>query len=1016
MKQHSHSRRDLLSFLSMSALASFLPEKSLAAGIDKASEYPNDIPHTIAESPWPVSLGNHRVQIHVENPADAVAVIIPWRRIDANPEKKAVLIFDNQGNVVPNLACITIAAEAGIMIYEAKLAGDYYVYYLPHAEPKDEDQLLRQIGKYLAPKQTSEATWRRRFASSVSTSSGAQWQGLPKARVIEFQARTSLDSFWPMEIAATDQEIKVLCERHSDPVLFFMEDRDHPIKMLDKVPYCWIQRGPQAAYGGEAFRGEFYVFQIGMYGNASANMLTLPASVDFSELTGADGDIHASAWWSSRNSVASDGPTNSQQEPLVVKPGEIQVLWCGVQVPLDAAPGKYRGHIYIKAGDKQATPIEFNLVVSRQFLRAGGDDQPWRLSRLKWLDSTIGSEDTVTPPYTPIEVQDQLVRCLGRQIRIGKNGLPVSIRVGEEEVLASPISFNVFRRSRAVEWKSTCKLEANEAAKATFLSVVRGDGYELRISTTIEFDGLVRSHVQLTSGRRQLISDIALEIPYVKNVVSYAAGMGLPGGERPQKWKWSWIDQPQAWKEEGIDLGFFCWLGSVDAGLYCRLRSPLGSWQNGHRGGANMQEMQDRVQMRMNCGPRVLEAGEVLNFTFDLLPTPAKPLSPDHWQFRYAHAYEPAADAQHQDATVINVHHSMMPNQYINYPFLNMDLLVPYVESAHELGIKVKLYYTMRELTTRLPELWAFRSLRNEIYDGPGVHGLGDIDANFWVQEHIRYNYSSGWVQPLPFGDIDTSLRIKSQSRLANFYLEGLRWLIEVPKIDGLYLDEIGYGRETMQRVRRVLDQRPGTMIDMHANHAVWSCNCPIGYYMEHLPYIDRLWLGEAFDPDSPPDFWLVEMSGLPFGLSSDMLERPNPWRGMLFGMTSRAHYSGAGGTGPTPIWKLWDSFGIQNAKTIGWWAKEKLVNTNRKDILATAYQREDKCLIAIASWAKSAIPVHLEINWNVLGLDPKTATITAPRLEGLQEERAFQIGEAIPVRPAKGWLLVVERGHTKLS
>lgn len=58
-------------------------------------------------------------------------------------------------------------------------------------------------------------------------------------------------------------------------------------------------------------------------------------------------------------------------------------------------------------------------------------------------------------------------------------------------------------------------------------------------------------------------------------------------------------------------------------------------------------------------------------------------------------------------------------------------------------------------------------------------------------------------------------------------------------------------------------------------------------------------------------------MSGIPFGLSSDLLEKPNPWRGMLFGMTNRALYSGPL---PTPIWKQWDTFGIEDAAMIGWW------------------------------------------------------------------------------------------------
>ena len=42
-------------------------------------------------------------------------------------------------------------------------------------------------------------------------------------------------------------------------------------------------------------------------------------------------------------------------------------------------------------------------------------------------------------------------------------------------------------------------------------------------------------------------------------------------------------------------------------------------------------------------------------------------------------------------------------------------------------GRKVKIYYTVRELTTHLPELWALRSLGDEVLaDGPGG-GVGDV-------------------------------------------------------------------------------------------------------------------------------------------------------------------------------------------------------------------------------------------------------------------------------------------------
>jgi len=221
-----------------------------------------------------------------------------------------------------------------------------------------------------------------------------------------------------------------------------------------------------------------------------------------------------------------------------------------------------------------------------------------------------------------------------------------------------------------------------------------------------------------------------------------------------------------------------------------------------------------------------------------------------------------------------------------------------------------------------------------------------------------------------------------------------------------LYLDEIGYSRATMQRVRRVLERRSGAMIDMHGNHEWWSCNCPIGYYMEHLPYIDRLWLGEAFDPDSPPDFWLIEMSGIPFGVSSDLLEKPNPWRGMLFGMTSRALYSGPS---PMPIWKMWDDFGIEEALMIGWWEKDIPIKTGQHDVLATTYVKEGKSLIAIASWANYEANIQLDIDWQKLGINSHTARISMPEIGSLQSAKELHPEDRIRIPVGKGCLLLIE-------
>ena len=119
--------------------------------------------------------------------------------------------------------------------------------------------------------------------------------------------------------------------------------------------------------------------------------------------------------------------------------------------------------------------------------------------------------------------------------------------------------------------------------------------------------------------------------------------------------------------------------------------------------------------------------------------------------------------------------------------------------------------------------------------------------------------------------------------------MEGLDWLVKNVGIDGLYIDDLAFDRMSMKRVRKILNRtNPGAMIDLHSAN---QFNDKDGFansanlYLEHFPYLDRLWFGEYFDYDMPPEFWMVEVSGIPYGLMGEMLwEGGNKWRGMLYG------------------------------------------------------------------------------------------------------------------------------------
>ncbi|UCF37613.1 MAG: hypothetical protein JSU96_01730, partial [Acidobacteriota bacterium] len=459
------------------------------------------------------------------------------------------------------------------------------------------------------------------------------------------------------------------------------------------------------------------------------------------------------------------------------------------------------------------------------------------------------------------------------------------------------------------------------------------------------------------------------------------------------------------------------WLGDVNAGLqvswkdqnYVRplntnfyLLKPLQmptSWYNEGAGGCELRHTGQNYRIRTFSGRRNLLPGHPLHFRFRLLITPFKPIDPPRqWATRFYHNYEPIETIREQGANVINIHHANVLNPYINYPFLSVEKLKNYIDQAHAEDLKVKIYYTVRELSNRAPEVFALRSL------GDDVLAYGPGGGSSWMQEHLGANYIAGWYVP---SLRDAAIINSGTSRWHNYYLEGLEWLVKNVGIDGIYIDDVAFDRVVMKRVRRILDRgRPGALIDLHSAN---QFNVRDGFansanlYLEHFPFLDRLWFGEYFDYDSQPDFWMVEVAGIPFGLMGEMLEGGgNPWRGMVFGMTGRMPRV----LETREMWKLWDSFGMQDSQMIGYWVPDCPVKTDREDVLATVYTKESEAMVALANWSEETVSVDLSVDWDVLGLNPENTVIESKPITGFQSRARFDPGERIPVEGKKGWML----------
>jgi hypothetical protein len=972
-------------------------------------------PHVVAR--WnPDSFGNHRVVVAVSESVPAVRTHVTWRRRERHPEAKRILVYPaNDTARVRNVRIISASQMSGDVAFEPTAgAGEYWLYDMPYT-----GTVRSNYPKitYPSPDSTANSSWLVANHLADTNLRSGQWRSLPQATVLRFEAADSMDLFYPMEEIASAEEVTALrASARGAPFLVFPEDRLHPIRMRHQLPHRWAGAGANQPIVATADRGEFLAFQLGVWALDSLDSVT----VSFDSLTEPGGARIAREAFSSFNTHGVNWRGVAYDRHVTVAAGDVQALWCGVMVPDSAAAGKYLGQITVSAAGHHVT-LPIQLTVTPELIADHGDDEPWRLSRLRWLDSRLALDTGLVKPYTPVAVHGNSIDILGRRITLAPSGLPAQIQsffnsamtgIGDEArpMLAGPIAISVTGTdSEPLSWKSTgVRMLRELPGAAVWQATSQAGDLTMQLQAELDFDGAIEYEIGLVARRQMSVADVALEIPLRDDVVRYLMGMNEKGGRAPDSYDWQWD------VKRNQDAA---WLGDVNAGLQFTLKDdhyirPLNtnfyqlrplvmpeSWDNGGKGRCHFARSGKEYRVRCASGSRTFMPGDTVRFDLRLLITPFHPINPPaQFSTRFFHAYEPIDTVKAAGANVINVHHATDINPFINYPFLRPDAMKAYIDSAHAAGMRVKIYYTVRELTNRAPELWALRSLGTDVLAG------GPGGGHSWLQEHVVEDYIPGWVVP---ERRDVALVTSGISRWHNHYVEGLDWLAKHVGIDGLYLDDVAFDRITMQRIRRVLERnRPAPLIDLHSAN---QYNPNDGFassanlYLEHFPYIDRLWFGEYFDYDSPPDYWLVEMSGIPFGLMGEMLQDGgNPWRGMLFGMTARLPWAGD----PRPLWKAWDAFGIVDSRMYGWWMDNPPVTTGRSDVLATAYVRDGKALIAVASWAKDTVSVTLKLDWKRLGVPKLGATLVAHPIERFQDSAVFRPGDAIPVAPGKGWLL----------
>ena len=972
---------------------------------------PDGVPFTVAETAWTANgLGNHRAVVRVPTAGQLALARLQWRRTDPQPEiKKVFVVAAATGKAVAHAVAHDVTAEAGIVEFEPSAgAGDYYIYYLPYRERTGSHEGRGQPwwNDYFKADYSADAAWRTALGKVQAT----------PCEVVRYESRTDFEAWTPMGLAATAAETKALRLRHPENPVVFTEDRTFPVHPAAWLPAKWAASDPQPAFAGTALKDEYYVWQIALWTPGGA---LEKVKLAFSDLVSATGERLAATRLTCFNTEGVNWDGSPLAPNLKIPAGRVQPLWCGLDVPANAVPGTYRGTATLTAQGLAPRTVALTITVANETVRDRGDSDLWRLSRLRWLNSRIGESDEPVKPYAALGLNGRTITATGKTVTLGGNGLPVAMTADGNAILRAAMRFVVVTANGEVAFTGE-DLALRQAATGlvTWQASAKKNGLSFSLTGRMEFDGFLRYRIAVASEKDESVKDVRLETVYTPVASKYLMGIGYQGrrgGERPAAYTWNWKGPFDSY-----------WAGGAHAGLHVEFRggtyhgpliadvsyhpAPPPAWANGGKGTIAV-DGTDAMRVVAATGATALSP-TARTWEFDLLLTPVKPLDTKaHFNMRFYHAnHEGFDNAAQRGANILNIHHAKSLNPVINYPFVVQQPLKDYISSQHAKGRKVKLYYTIRELSNHVAELQALRSLGGEVIAPGNAHGAP------WLWEHMGEGYRPAWYVKLTDHTVncggetvDAAFVLSPHSRWINYYLEGLRWMFENYQIDGIYMDDVSFDRTVMKRMRRIIERyRPGAIIDLHSNTGY--SKGPANQYTDFFPYVDRLWFGESFRyNEMPPDEWFVTFSGIPFGLMGEMLQGGgNPWLGMVYG-TTRRYYGAVTEHNPTAIWKMWTDFGIDEARMVGYWEENPPIATDSRDVKATAFIRDGRTLVAIGNFAKEPRTTKLAIDWARLGLNPATATITAPAIPDYQNGRTFAQGEAITIPAKQGWLLLLK-------
>lgn len=724
---------------------------------------------------------------------------------------------------------------------------------------------------------------------------------------------------------------------------------------------------------------------------------------------------------------------NRKNQEIKLKKNVIQPLFFTVEVK-EKGLEREKSELEIECESGKYI-IKINFKINDLRVANHGYNDLWRLSRIKWLNSTLEQNDSLVKPFVSPKLDENTIEILGRKIELGENALPKQVYSFYDEAIeiCTDVQKTLFAKKCEFLVGDT-KISGNLLDAKAYNNRVEAnskfenDDFVSEITSTIYYDGQVLYSLKIKPKKDFEVQNTALNIYVDKSCTSLMHGLGHKASKAENlTFKWDNDKQQDCIFMGGVNCGLRV---KFKAENYVRplinifyknlpLKTPNETCDNNSKGSICVNVFDDFAKISAQTGNFNFKKGEERHFAFEFHFTPFKPMDYEKmFGVRYFHnnamkdEYKDIDEAAKHGLNYVNFHQGNMIMPYINYPFYEVDRLKKAVQYADYKNIGIKLYYTEREHSNHMAETFVYKALGDEIVlRKKGVSHSWQKEKPQWLVDNFGEDIIPGWFVKYNKGkykgEHDISFIVRPDTRLDNYYIEGLKWLIDNIGIKGIYIDDTSLDRTTLERAKKLLDKVDG-LIDMHMwNHEekrAGDVSC-LNLYCELLPFLDSIWLGEGFFYKKySPEYMLCEVSGIPYGVPGQMLQDGGDlYEGMLYGMNNRY---GWGHKNAVDMYKVWDEFEIEESKMLGYWNGKNPILTDNENVLTTVYLKKDCALLSVYNFSNKKENFNFNINKELLGFDiSKVQKIKF----GSNIKRKYDIFEKHSLSKREGMLLLVK-------